>query len=235
LISCCVCVILITVLYDFHSHTILSDGELTAPELISRAYSNGYTAIAITDHAGLGSLPRIISEIAADCAVARKQWNILAIPGVELTHIPPAAINEAARLAKELGAWLVVVHGETLVEPVPKGTNQAALSSPHVDILAHPGLLSIEEARSASQQGIFLEISSRSGHSLTNGHVYKMAKHMGAKLLLNSDTHREADLLTESFAQAVARGAGLSDEEVKKTLLVNPHELIDKLSLDKAR
>lgn len=222
-------------LYDFHSHTILSDGELSALELISRAYSNGYTAIAITDHVGPGSLSRVIQEIAIDCSVARKQWNILAIPGVELTYVPPAAIPEAARQAKELGAWLVVVHGETLVEPVPKGTNQAALSSPHVDILAHPGLLSIEEARSASQQGIFLEISSRSGHSLTNGHVCQMARHIGANLILNSDTHREADLLTESFAQAVARGAGLSDEEVKKTLYVNPHQLIDKLSSHRAK
>ena len=222
-------------LYDFHSHTILSDGELSVLELISRAYSNGYTAIAITDHVGLGSLPRVIQEIATDCSVARKQWNILAIPGVELTYVPPADIPEAARQAKELGAWLVVVHGETLVEPVPKGTNQAALSSPHVDILAHPGLLSIEEARSASQQGIFLEISSRSGHSLTNGHVYQTARHIGANLILNSDTHREADLLTESFAQAVARGAGLSDEEIKKTLYINPHQLIDKLASSRAK
>ena len=204
-------------------------------ELISRAYSNGYTAIAITDHVGLGSLPRVIKEIATDCSLARKQWNILAIPGVELTYIPPAAIPEAARQAKELGAWLVGVHGETIVEPVPKGTNLAALSSPHVNILAHPGLLSIEEARSAVQQGIFLEISSRSGHSLTNGHVYNMAKRTGAKLLLNSDTHREADLLTESFAQDVARGAGLSEEEVKKILYINPHELLDKLPLDRAK
>lgn len=220
----------ITVLYDFHTHTFLSDGKLSPLELISRAYFNGYSAIAITDHVGLGSLQRVIPEITADCFLARRQWNILAIPGVELTYIPPEAIPEAARQAKELGAWLVVVHGETIVEPaIPKGTNKAALLSPHVDILAHPGLLSIEEARIAAQQDIFLEISSRSGHCLTNGHICHVARQAGARLLVNSDTHKESDLLTESFAHAVAQGTGLYDEEVKQTLYLNPHHLLDKL------
>ncbi|MBI4289467.1 MAG: histidinol phosphate phosphatase domain-containing protein [Chloroflexi bacterium] len=216
-------------MYDFHTHTLLSDGELSPLELIARAQASGYSAIALTDHVGLGSLERVVREIAADCALARKHWDILAIPGVELTYVPPAAIPEAARQAKELGAWLVVVHGETVVEPVPKGTNKSALSSPHVDILAHPGLLSIEEARSAGQQGVFLEISARSGHSLTNGHVYHMASLAGARLLLNSDAHRDSDLLTEPFAQRVAQGAGLSNGEIRQALYHNPHDLLDKL------
>ena len=45
---------------------------------------------------------------------------------------------------KRRNAWLrisVVVHGETLVEPVEPGTNRAAVSCPEVDILAHPGCL----------------------------------------------------------------------------------------------
>lgn len=226
-----VCAIFVIVLYDFHTHSLLSDGELSALELISRAHSRGYSAVAISDHVGTGSLERVIQEIAADCSLARRQWDILAIPAVELTYVPPAAIPDVARQAKAMGVWLVIVHGETVVEPVPKGTNAAALSSPHVDILAHPGLLSIEEARSAGQQGIFLELSARSGHSLTNGHVYRMAQRAGARLLLNSDAHRDSDLLTETFARAVAQGAGLSDEEMKQTLYVNPHGLLDKLPL----
>src|SRR4030066_821736 len=100
--------------YDFHCHTNLSDGALTAIELIRRAHLAGYKAIALTDHVGQGSLQRVLTEIIRDCALARAHWNILAIPGVELTHLPPAAIAETAREAKVLGAWLVVVHGETL-------------------------------------------------------------------------------------------------------------------------
>jgi len=216
-------------LYDFHTHTSLSDGALSPMELIRRALVSNYRAVALTDHAATGSLSRLIKEAVEVCALARKYWDILAIPGIELTHIPPQAIAETAKRAKELGAWIVVVHGETPVEPVEVGTNLAALHSPHVDILAHPGLLSLEEAKLAATNGIFLEISSRQGHCLTNGHIASLARQVGAKLLLNSDAHCEQDLLTPSLADAVVHGAGLDDSTCHKILTLNPEELIKNL------
>jgi histidinol phosphatase-like PHP family hydrolase len=192
-----------------------------------------YKAIAITDHVGVGYLERIIKEIAEDCALAREHWDIIAIPGVELTHIPPPAICEAARRAKELGAWLVVVHGESIIEPVERGTNIAALRCPYVDILAHPGLLTLEEAQLAAANGIFLEISARKGHSLTNGHVVQMARLAGAKLLLNSDTHDPSDLLSLNLVHRIAQGAGLNEEESVEILTTNACALLKKLPLPK--
>jgi len=215
--------------YDFHTHTSLSDGTLSPMELIRRALVNNYGAIALTDHAAIGSLSRIIQETAEVCALARSSWDILAIPGIELTHVPPQAIAEMAQKAKELGAWIVVVHGETIVEPVEKGTNQAALHSPHVDILAHPGLLTLEEAKLAAANNIFLEITARKGHCLTNGHIASLAKQTGAKLLLNTDAHGPQDLLTASLANDVARGAGLDEAACHQVLNVNPQVLVKKL------
>jgi putative hydrolase len=213
-------------IYDFHTHTSLSDGVLSPIELIRRALVNNYRAIAITDHAATGSLSRIIQEITEVCALARKHWDILAIPGIELTHVPTQAIAETAKRAKELGAWIVVVHGETVIESVEKGTNLAALHSPHVDILAHPGLLSLEEAKLAAANGIFLEISARAGHCLTNGHIASLAQQVGAKLLLGSDTHSEQDLLTPSLADAIIHGAGLDNPARYQILTKNPQALI---------
>lgn len=214
-------------MYDFHTHTTLSDGVLSPMELIRRARVNGYTAVALTDHASPGEMGRIISEIAEVCALARARWGILAIPGIELTHVPAAAIAEAAARAKELGAWLVVVHGETIVEPVEKGTNLAALRSPHVDILAHPGLINPEEAALAAAGNIFLEISARKGHCLTNGLVATLAKKAGARLLLNSDAHRPDDLLTAPLAESIALGTGL--DNTGGILQTNPLELLKRL------
>jgi histidinol phosphatase-like PHP family hydrolase len=174
-------------------------------------------------------MERIIPEIVQTCILARRYWKILAIPGIELTHAPAQSIAALAKKAKDLGAWIVVVHGETIVEPVEKGTNLAALNSPHVDILAHPGLLSIEEAELAAQKGVFLEISSRKGHSLTNGHVAKLALKAGAKLIVDSDAHTDGDLLTETFAKAVAQGAGLDDNSSLAALAGNPEMLIQKV------
>jgi len=202
-------------IYDFHTHTSLSDGGLSPVELIRRALEQDY------------------QETTADCALARAHWPILAIPGVELTHLPPRAIGEAAKRAKELGAWLVVVHGESIIEPVEKGTNKAALQCPYVDILAHPGLISPEEAELAATAGIFLEISARSGHSLTNGHIVQQSRLAGAKLLLNfllnSDAHDESDLLTVELARRIARGAGLDEKESDEILINNVQAFMSRL------
>jgi putative hydrolase len=222
-------------MYDFHTHTCLSDGELSPVELIRRASERGYRGIALTDHVGLGSLERLIRETVEDCRIAREHWNIAAIPGVELTHLPAAAIAQAAKRAKELGAWIVVVHGETIVEPVEKGTNLAAVQSPDVDILAHPGLVTIEEAKLAAKNGVFVEISARKGHSLTNGHVVKAALAAGCKMLLDSDAHDSPDLLSPELATAILLGSGLGERESKEVLSINPSILLKKLPLPTSR
>lgn len=222
-------------IYDFHTHTSLSDGELSPVELIRRAYERGYSGIALTDHVGMGPLERLIPEIIEDCRIAREHWNIVAIPGVELTHLPVQAIAAAAKRAKELGAWIVVVHGETIVEPVEKGTNLAAIQSPHVDILAHPGLLTTNEAKLAAQNGVFIEVSARKGHCLTNGHVVKLAMAAGCKILINSDAHASPDLLTPEVAMAILQGSGLGKRESRKVLTANPLTLLRKLPLTTPR
>ena len=216
-------------MYDFHTHTFLSDGVLSPIELIRRALVRGYRAMAVTDHVGLGNLESVVKTLVTDCAQATSRWDILALPGVEITHVPKDDIDLVARTAKELGAKLVAVHGETPVEPVEPGTNEAALRSDFVDVLAHPGLITYDEARLAAERGIYLEVSARKGHSLANGHVAKTAKEAGASMVLDSDAHEPGDLLTPDMCQKVAKGAGLSDDEVYSVLETYPRELLAKL------
>lgn len=204
--------------FDFHTHTTLSDGSLSPLELIRRLAVLGYEAVALTDHAGPGGLETILKQLAQDCALAERFWGIGALPGIELTHVPAAAIDEVAQAAKRLGALVVVVHGETPVEPVEPGTNWAAIRSPHVDILAHPGLITLEQAHEAAATGTYLELTSRAGHCLTNGHVARLARLAGAKLMVNSDAHHPSDLLSANMQLTVALGAGLSQEEATEAL-----------------
>ncbi|MGD0854262.1 MAG: histidinol phosphate phosphatase domain-containing protein [Dehalococcoidia bacterium] len=216
-------------LYDFHSHTFLSDGVLSPLELIRRAAVRQYAAIAVTDHTGPGSLARIIKEVSKDCELARSQWGIIAIPGVELTHLPAAAIDDVARKAKDLGAWLVVVHGESPVEPVEEGTNLAAVKSRSVDILAHPGHMTLKVAELAAKNNVFIEITTRRGHCITNAHVAKMAAEAGALMLLNSDTHDEDDLLSDQITKDVLRQAGINSRKFKQILESNPLKLLQRI------
>jgi histidinol phosphatase-like PHP family hydrolase len=65
----------------------------------------------------------------------------------------------------------------------------------------------------AKERGVLLEITTRKGHSLTNGHVAKLAMAAGAKLVLNTDSHSPSDLVTDAEALKVALGAGLGEED----------------------
>lgn len=198
---------------DLHTHSIFSDGDLIPSELVRRAKSIGYKAIAITDHCDHSNMEFIVPRMVDVCKKLSSAYLIKAIPGIEITHVPPEYIEELTLGGRRLGAKIIVVHGETIVEPVNKGTNMAAIRA-CVDILAHPGLIKEEEAHLAAQNSVFLEISARNGHSLTNGHVASIARRSKAKLVLNSDAHAPYDLLNHKMAIKVAAGAGLTDQEI---------------------
>ena len=215
---------------DLHTHSLLSDGQLCPAELVQRAKKKGYRALAITDHVDSSNLDLIVPQIVKFCREnAHLYSDIRVIPGVELTHLLPPLINKLARKAREKGAKLIIVHGETIVEPVPKGTNTAALGA-DIDILAHPGLISEEEVKIAKERGIYLEISSRKGHSLTNGWLARLATKWGAKIILNTDAHRVDELITEEMARKILQGAGLSYREIE-SVMRNSQELVEKMNL----
>ncbi len=213
-------------IYDFHTHTFLSDGELSPVEQARRAMVRGYAALAITDHASVGNLRAVLSTVLTERQLLAGSWPIEVLAGVEITHVPPSAIPKVARAAREAGAQIVVVHGETPVEPVEPGTNLAAALCEDVDIIGHPGLISYEAAEKAAERGIFLELTSRRGHCLTNGHVARIAKEVGARLIVDSDAHGPGDFLTEELARKVVIGAGLKEEDLEEILVRNPQELL---------
>ncbi len=198
---------------DLHTHTFFSDGELVPAELVRRAAVAGYTGLAITDHADQSNTVWLLSNLVdvVDALGAANNMQVLA--GVELTHVPPQMIAGAAKLARDNGAEIIVVHGETIVEPVIEGTNRAAIEA-GVDILSHPGLISEEDVRLAAEKGVCLEITTRKGHSLTNGHVVKLALQYGAKLVIDNDTHGPGDLMSPEMSHKIALGAGLTEAQI---------------------
>ena len=211
---------------DLHTHTTFSDGDLIPAELVQRAYAAGYKAIAITDHADHSNYDFIIPRLIKVCLKITEKGNITALPGIELTHVDPRDIADLAREARTLGAKIIVVHGQTLVEPVPAGTNKAALQA-DIDILAHPGLITEDETKIAVARGICLEITTRKGHSLSNGHVAQMARRFKAKLVLDNDAHSPADFVGGEMATNIALGAGLTTEEIA-AMFANSQNLVQR-------
>ena len=211
---------------DLHTHSLFSDGVLLPSEQLRRAVVKGYAAIAITDHADASNLEDVLKGLRRFAEGQRDDFALIFLPGVELTHVAPRSIAPLARRAWELGAALVVVHGETIVEPMAPGTNAAAVACPDVDILAHPGLIALEEARQAAANGVYLEISSRGGHGLANGHVVRVASQAGACMVVNSDTHTPDDMIDQETARLVAVAAGLDAAGVDAATVTHPQALV---------
>lgn len=200
-------------LIDMHSHSTMSDGTLSIEEMVAAAERRGYEAYAVTDHAN-GSDPAyrdIATAVRAEIERLRRHVSLRLFAGVELTDFDPAEIARAATEVRRHGAEIVVVHGECVSMPVPPGTNHAAVRAEGVDILAHPGLLTEEDAEVAARRGVYVEVSARQGHNWANGHVYRTARKANAPIIVDSDAHDEAGLLSEPKVMALLRGAGASE------------------------
>ncbi len=211
---------------DLHTHSLFSDGELVPFELIRRAEAIGYKAIAITDHVDSSNIDLVIPRIANAIKKIKGFISIEAIPGAEITHVPPQIIPELVKEARNLGAKIVVVHGETLVEPVAPGTNRAAIEA-NADILAHPGIISEEDLLLAKEKGVTLEITARKGHSLSNGYVAREAMRFGVRLCINTDAHSPSDLITKAFAARILLASGIEEKRVE-SVFENSKSIIEK-------
>ena len=213
-------------MFDLHTHSLLSDGELLPSELARRFEVKGFKAIAITDHVDISNIKIVVPAIVEFC----KKWpndRIKVIPGIELTHIPLEHFKPLVKYARKKGIKVIVAHGETTAEPVIKGSNKKALLS-GVDILAHPGLISKEDVQLAKKKGVFLEITCRKGHNRTNDHVAKLAKKIGAKLILNSDSHCPRDIVKFDEHKRIALKSGLNKTHLD-TMLKDTSKFIVKL------
>lgn len=198
---------------DLHTHTFLSDGELLPEELVRRCETHGLEAVVVGDHVGLSNLGFVLAAHARLCETLKGVSSVAAVPGCELTHVNPKLAARSVAEAREAGARIVLGHGETLAEPVAAGSNRAYIEA-GVDVLAHPGLISLEDARLAAERGVCLEVSARKGHCLANGHVVGRARESGAGLVFGTDAHAPGDLMNCEAAENALRGAGMSEDEI---------------------
>jgi putative hydrolase len=210
---------------DFQNHSTLSDGVLEPLALLQRAVQLNFHAIALTEHVDAHNVERMVERL-SQVQVRARSLPLIFIPGVEITGVPPDEIAAVARIAKLAGARLVLVHGETLMGGALPGTNLAAAQCPDMDLIGHPGFLTEEAARAARENNIFIELSGREIHSLTNGYLARLAARTGIRLVVDSDAHRPEQMLSMDRAELVARGAGLEEDEIARALVANPAELL---------
>ncbi len=111
-------------LADLHMHSTFSDGKLTIPELVDLYGSRGFGAIAITDHLcetstvlgkAAGYLNQTLTKatfplyreiLRTEAARARREYDMLLIPGIELTKNTVLNHRSAHVLALGVTEWI---------------------------------------------------------------------------------------------------------------------------------
>jgi putative hydrolase len=184
-----------------------------------------HQVLAITDHLMRDDPVPLMTRLLRE-AKAWDHGEFIPLVGVEISMLPPRQIADVARAARRAGAQIIIVHGETLAEPVYPGTNRAAITSGEVDILAHPGLLTARDAELAAAHDVVLELTARRGHAFTNGHVARRGREAKAPMVLDSDAHSTTDLVGYPRARALTEGAGLMPGELEKVLGGTPRTLL---------
>lgn len=224
-------------MFDFHIHVSHTGGRegLLPSEALRLAKCAGFRAVGLIVRTDAAALPILLPRLGPLLKTCSLYAGIEAFAGVELVHVPPALLPDAVQEARSLGAALVLGHGESvprrMTDVAEVGTNLAAIRA-GVDILAHPGLITPEDAELAAEKGVLLEVNMAPRHCLANGHVVRMAERFGCGLILGSDAAAAEDFespeVTQALRKAAALGAGMDAAGLSR-LHVTEREVVLKL------
>jgi 3',5'-nucleoside bisphosphate phosphatase len=115
-------------LCELHAHSRWSDGALNVPELVDLYGQNGFDVLAITDHVVRRDDPWLppdgpvcgvhaanhadyLAEIAAQAERAAHEYDLLLVPGLELTYNDPDPLVAAHAVAVGCRAFVPVDDG----------------------------------------------------------------------------------------------------------------------------
>jgi predicted metal-dependent phosphoesterase TrpH len=105
-------------LCELHAHTTWSDGALSVRELCDLYGRQGFDVLAVTDHAPREprevherNYDAYLAELRAEALRARELYDLLVIPGLELTYDDPDPLEAAHALAIGVRSYVDVSAG----------------------------------------------------------------------------------------------------------------------------
>jgi len=197
---------------DLHTHTKATDGHHSLQELAEAAKDRGYEYIAISDHS-----KRVTVAHGLNAKRLAKQIN------------KDGSLDLPDEILKELDLTICAVHYDTKLSR-KKQTERLirAMDNPHFTILAHPTGRLINERppydvdletvmKAAKERGCFLEVNAHPDRLDISDANCKMAKEIGLKLVISTDTHRVTDLDYMRFGVNQGRRGWLEPKDVINT------------------
>jgi len=221
---------------DLHAHTRETDGHHGLEELAQAAKDHDYDYLAISDHSkrvsmahGLDS-KRLAKQIEEIDRLNGKLKGIVLLKSIEVDILKDGSLDLPDDILRELDLTVCAVHYNTNLSR-GKQTERIirAMDNRYFNILAHPTGRLINERgpydidleklmEAAKQRGCFLELNAHPDRLDLKDTDCKMAKEMGLKVPISTDTHRITDLDYMRFGVNQGRRGWLEPEDVLNTL-----------------
>jgi len=225
---------------DLQMHTSATDGKNTIAEMAQKAKEMGYAYIAITDHskavrvAGGLDEKRLAKHLQEVEKAGGKIPGIRILKGVEVDILADGSLDLKDNILKECDVVLASVHSRFNMEEGEMTRRIIkAIGNPHVSILAHPtGRLILEREaykvnlkevfQAAIDHGVVLEINAYPDRLDLRDVDARMAKEMGARLVISTDAHSTVQLELMKFGVFTARRGWVEARDVINTLPLPP-------------
>jgi putative hydrolase len=219
--------------FDFHTHTLYSDGECLASTIAEAAEARGLAAVAITDHGpelSVGIDPAKIPLMLQDIESAREDANILVLAGMEANVVNVnGAIDLDDEVIKKLDILVIGLHtlGTPMQEELAKNYFLAimnAMRNNRVDVIAHPFRLhnnlaphlstgDIDEfVKLAAEKEVAIEINSK--YRVPSEEFLRTCLKEGVKLSIGTDAHTTAEVGMVDWQMAMLKRIGAREDDL---------------------
>jgi DNA polymerase (family 10) len=221
---------------DLQMHTVATDGKNSIADMARKAKEMGYSYIAITDHSKAVRVARGLDEKGMvgqlkEIEKANGQTpGVRILKGVEVDILADGSLDLKDDILKECDVVIASVHSRFNMEEEEMTRRIIqALKNPNVNILGHPtGRLILEREtyrvnlkevfQAAIDQGVVLEINAYPDRLDLRDVDARMAKEMGAKLVISTDAHSTPQLELMKFGVFTARRGWVEAKNVINTL-----------------
>jgi len=220
---------------DLHSHTKATDGHYTLAQMAEAAQELGYDYLAITDHSPAVAMAnglneeRLREQMEEIDKLNEEFDGFRLLKSCEVDILEDGSLDLPDDVLKELDLVVCSIHSHfNLSQKNQTDRVCKAMENPNFHILGHPtGRLinsrdpydiDVERVmRHALDSGCFLELNAQPSRlDLSDTHC-KMAKEMGLKISISTDSHHTASLEFMRFGIGQARRGWIEADDVLNT------------------
>ena len=215
-----------------HMHSTYTDGRAAIEDMARAAKKLGFHWIAMTDHSQAVSIAGgmkpddLLRQIDEIDELNSRLDGFRVLKGVEVDIMQDGSLDFENSLLSKLDLVIAAVHSRFgMSEKEMTGRIVRALSSPHVDVLAHPtGRLLLSREPYALDMNAVIEAAAKNGKAIEiNAHPQRLdldwrwckaAKEAGVKIAISPDAHSPESLSDIAYGVGIARKGWLEKGDV---------------------